>query len=194
MFLARLLRPDQPLREYRWSSWPEYLKRPRRRWPWLRVDRLLGEYRVPKDSDPGRQHLEGCVETRRMSEDLAACKQVRWGWCLGDNQFRKELLAGMAERMGYDQGPTGEAIEAGDDRDVGPDRGSSADGEPVECIESRVRAREVGSVRRMSAGAPLGVAGCRRSPDVAIGPVLAKVRTDTFSFPRHHFGSGTEMK
>ena len=36
---AGLLRADQPLREYRWSSWPQYLKGPRRRWPWLRVDR-----------------------------------------------------------------------------------------------------------------------------------------------------------
>jgi REP element-mobilizing transposase RayT len=68
-------------------------------------------------------------------------------------------------------------------RDVGLDRGSSADGEPVECIESRVRAREIGSVRRKSAGAALGVAGCRRAPDVAIGPILAKVRTDTFLTP-----------
>jgi REP element-mobilizing transposase RayT len=62
---AKLLRPDQALREYRWSSWPEYLKSPRRRWNWLRVDRLLGEYRVPQDSKAGRQHLERCVEERR---------------------------------------------------------------------------------------------------------------------------------
>src|SRR5579863_9977059 len=41
---AKLLRPGQALREYAWSSWPEYLKRPAKRWPWLRVDRLLGEY------------------------------------------------------------------------------------------------------------------------------------------------------
>ena len=28
---AKLLRPEQPLRAYRWSSWPEYLKKPRQR-------------------------------------------------------------------------------------------------------------------------------------------------------------------
>ena len=39
---AKLLRSEQPLREYAWISWPEYLKRPARRWPWLRVERLLG--------------------------------------------------------------------------------------------------------------------------------------------------------
>ncbi len=97
---AGLLRADQPLREFRWSSWPEYLKQPSRRWPWLRVDRMLGEYRVPKDSGAGRQHLEGCLEARRGSEDPEAYKGVRRGWCLGEKQFRKELLADMAGRMG----------------------------------------------------------------------------------------------
>src|SRR5208282_6788624 len=46
---ARLLAPDQALRQYPWSSWPEYLKRRGQRWPWLRVDRLLGEYHVGQD-------------------------------------------------------------------------------------------------------------------------------------------------
>src|SRR5258706_9963506 len=27
---AKLLRPEQALRQYRWSSWPEYLKSPKR--------------------------------------------------------------------------------------------------------------------------------------------------------------------
>ena len=40
---AKLLQPLESLRGYRWSSWPEYLKRPGQRWAWLRVDRLLGE-------------------------------------------------------------------------------------------------------------------------------------------------------
>jgi len=100
---AKLLTPEQALREYRWSSWPEYLKRPGRRWPWLRVDRLLGESRVPKDSVAGRQHLEDCLEARRRSEEPGAYKGVRRGWCLGDKQFRKELLAAMAGRMGPEQ-------------------------------------------------------------------------------------------
>ena len=38
---AKLLRPEQPLRDYWWSRWPEYLKAPSQRWPWLRVGRLL---------------------------------------------------------------------------------------------------------------------------------------------------------
>ena len=46
---ANLIPADQPLREYRWSSHAEYLKAPTRRWPWLQVDRLLGEMRLPKE-------------------------------------------------------------------------------------------------------------------------------------------------
>ena len=51
---ARLLKPEQPLRAYGWSSWPEYLKRPGKRWPWLRVERLLGEYRIPQANAASR--------------------------------------------------------------------------------------------------------------------------------------------
>jgi hypothetical protein len=50
-----LLRPEQPLCEYRWSTWPEYLKSPGKRPEWLRVDRLLGEYHVAKASSPKNQ-------------------------------------------------------------------------------------------------------------------------------------------
>ena len=64
---AKLLRPEQPLRAYRWSSWPEYLKKPRQRPGWLRVDRLLGEMRIPKDSPAGRRELERLVEARRSA-------------------------------------------------------------------------------------------------------------------------------
>src|SRR5436309_4638745 len=39
---AKLLRAEDALRVYPWSSWPEYLKSTRQRWPWLRVNRLLG--------------------------------------------------------------------------------------------------------------------------------------------------------
>jgi len=59
---AKLLRPDEPLRAYPWSSWPEYLKTPGQRWPWLRVGRLLGENRIPRDSLAGRRQLEALLE------------------------------------------------------------------------------------------------------------------------------------
>ena len=97
---AKLLRSEQPLRAYRWSSWPEYLKRPGKRWPWLRVNRLLGENRIPLDSTAGRRQLEAALEERRAEETGADYKRVRRGWCLGDEAFRKELLGQMKERLG----------------------------------------------------------------------------------------------
>src|SRR5712691_9661582 len=80
---AKLLRSAQALREYHWSSWPEYLQRPGQRWPWLRTDRLLGEHRIPKDSAAGRRELENRLEERRAVEAGADYKKLRRGWCLG---------------------------------------------------------------------------------------------------------------
>src|SRR5947209_11887058 len=51
---AKLVTVGQPLRAYAWSSFVEYLKPAAQRVAWLRVDRLLGEMRIPKDSEAGR--------------------------------------------------------------------------------------------------------------------------------------------
>jgi hypothetical protein len=97
---GKLLKTEEPLRAYRWSSWPEYLKAPGKRWPWLRVDRLLGEYRIAQDSPVGRRYLEEQLDERRGSESEADYKAIRRGWCFGEKTFRKELLEQMGERLG----------------------------------------------------------------------------------------------
>src|SRR5688572_4948573 len=97
---AKLLTPEEPLRKYAWSSWPEYLKPPRQRWPWLSVRRVLGEYRIPKDRAAGRRQLELVLEQQRAAETGVDYRQVRRGWCLGAKSFRKELLGQMNERLG----------------------------------------------------------------------------------------------
>ena len=97
---AKLVRPEHPLRTYPWSSWPEFLKPPAKRWPWLRADRLLGENGIPKDSPAGRRELEKLLEGRRLAGTGADFKRVRRGWCLGDNAFKKELLGQMNRRVG----------------------------------------------------------------------------------------------
>lgn len=97
---AQLLKPEQPLRAYRWSSWPDYLRKPRGRPAWLRVDRLLGEMRIPKDSAAGRRELERLVEARRQGEENPAYQSVRRGWFMGSQAFKKELLAQMKEQIG----------------------------------------------------------------------------------------------
>lgn len=89
---AKLLRPEQKLMDFAWSSWPEYLKVPEQRPRWLRVDRLLGELGIPQDSPASRTQLEQYLETRRVQEKDMDYKPIRRGWCLGDETFRKELL------------------------------------------------------------------------------------------------------
>jgi REP element-mobilizing transposase RayT len=97
---AKLLRAEQSLRDYVWSSWPEYLKPPAQRPRWLRVDRLLGELHIPKDSPAGREELENYLERRRAQEDGGEFKSIRRGWCLGGETFRQELLAQASTRAG----------------------------------------------------------------------------------------------
>lgn len=97
---AELLSADEPLRKYAWSSWPEYLKRPKQRWPWLRVDRLMGEYGLSADGPAAVRRLEEEMERRRGDENGADYKGLRRGWCFGAETFREKLLGGMEEKLG----------------------------------------------------------------------------------------------
>ena len=115
---AQLLRPEQPLSSFGWSSYPQYLVGPAQRPGWLRGDRLLGEWGIPKDSPAGRRVFEERMEWRRQSEVKGEFKAVERGWCLGGEEFRQELL----EQVKTGPGPShfGEAVresaEAGAER------------------------------------------------------------------------------
>src|SRR2546425_12668152 len=54
---AKLLRPEEPLQNYPWGSYPEYLKRAAKRPAWLRVDRGLEELGTLKDDAAGRRRF-----------------------------------------------------------------------------------------------------------------------------------------
>ena len=54
------------------------------------MDRLLGEWGIPKDSPAGRQRLERALEERLLAEE-------------GEEKFREELLTQMSERMGAER-------------------------------------------------------------------------------------------
>ena len=94
---AKWLRPEEPLRAYRWSSYRAYLERTGRRPTWLRVDRGFGAMGIPKDRAAGRKRFERVMEERRQdsAEDYG---RIRRGWCWGEDAFRKELLAQVDER------------------------------------------------------------------------------------------------
>jgi putative transposase len=97
---ANLLAANQPLEAFPWSSYGYYLKAPARRPAWLRVDRLLGEKGIPKDSEAGRQTFAFLMERRRAEESTADYEKIRGAWSLGSEQFRQELLAAASERIG----------------------------------------------------------------------------------------------
>ena len=77
---------------------------PRERAKWMRVDRLLGEMRIPKDSAAGRRECERQMEARRQVDDAEGLKVVRRGWSLGDEEFRQELLEQMSGKIGHQHG------------------------------------------------------------------------------------------
>jgi REP element-mobilizing transposase RayT len=97
---AKLLRPEEKLREYDWSSYFQYLMPAGRRPPWLRVERLLGEMHIPKDSSAGRRQFERKMEERRAEASTEEWKVVRRGWYVGDEPFRKELLEAAQAQVG----------------------------------------------------------------------------------------------
>ena len=101
---ARLLRPEQPLQAYRWSSYPEYLKRAGQRVAWLRVDRLLGELGIGQDDAAGRRRLAHAVEERRGKDRPGEWKAVRRGWFLGTAQGKEQVLERMSAGMGQHHG------------------------------------------------------------------------------------------
>ena len=88
------------MKVFPWSSYPDYLKSGAKRPGWLRVNRLLGEHRIAKDSAVGRAQFEDRMEQRRAAEDGRDYRAIRRGWCFGEKAFRKELLEQMAERVG----------------------------------------------------------------------------------------------
>jgi len=105
---ANLLKDEEALSSFAWSSYPQYLQAASRRPAWLRVDRLLGEWRIPKDSAAGRRVFEAEMEKRRRESAAQEFKPVERGWCLGGEEFRQELL----EQVNVRPGPShfGEAL------------------------------------------------------------------------------------
>ena len=101
---AKLLPPEEPLQAYRWSSYPEYLKRMGQRVGWLRVDRVLGELGIQRDNTAGRRLFAQAMEERRGKDKPGEWKSVRRGWFLGGAQLREQVLEMMGGEMGEHHG------------------------------------------------------------------------------------------
>ena len=89
---AGILERENPLESFLWSSHPAYLRSPRKRHGWLRVDRLLGEHGIRRDDSRGRREFLRRMETRRAEgEDEELIKSIRRGWRFGAEYFLERL-------------------------------------------------------------------------------------------------------
>src|SRR5437588_6642394 len=94
------------LSDFVWSSYPLYLAVPSHRPDWLRVQRLLAEWRIPQDSEAGRRAFARAMEQRRRKELEEEFLRVERAWYLGDDEFRQ-----ARRRNQYDNTDPEEGIE-----------------------------------------------------------------------------------
>ena len=98
---ARLLKPEERLLGYPWSSLGWYAAAREHRPFWMRVDRLLGEHGVGRDTAANRQEFERRMEARRTQEDDEdSIGRIRRGGCFGGPEFKREVLERMEGRLG----------------------------------------------------------------------------------------------
>jgi REP element-mobilizing transposase RayT len=98
---AHILKPEERLLAYPWSSFGYYLAAPEHRPHWIRVDRLLGEHGLQSDTPATRQEFERRMEAERLAQgDEKALKALRRGWLLGSEEFRKQMLEKMDGQLG----------------------------------------------------------------------------------------------
>ena len=91
---AGLVKVDENLESYQWSSYPAYLRSTLRP-EWLRVDRWLGEHGVD-DSAQGRRELRRIMEQVRLEPGDPLL--VRRSWKIGAEDFRDWLADKLARR------------------------------------------------------------------------------------------------
>jgi putative transposase len=89
---AGLLKSEDRLMAYPWSSFGLYLAAREHRPGWLRVERLLGEHGIQQDTALARKEFEMRMEARRAEEsDEESLQAFRRGWCLGSPEFKARM-------------------------------------------------------------------------------------------------------
>jgi REP-associated tyrosine transposase len=86
---AHIVAPGEKLYRYRWSSYPAYVGKARRL-PWLTVDTVLAELGC-EDTAAGRRRYAERLRLRACEEN-GELTEIRRGWCLGGEAFRKKML------------------------------------------------------------------------------------------------------
>jgi REP element-mobilizing transposase RayT len=83
---ARIVARDQKLESFKWSSYPAYLV-PKLRPSWLRIDRVLGEHGLQKDTAMTRREFERRMTCIMQDESQATDELLRRGWKIGAEDF-----------------------------------------------------------------------------------------------------------
>ncbi len=86
---AKLIKRGESLEHFRWSSYPLYLASAGKRPVWLRVDRLLGEWGIPKDSPAGRRAFATGMAGRRTEDLGETCRRIERGRFVGNEEFAR---------------------------------------------------------------------------------------------------------
>ena len=99
---ARMLGRDKKLQSFKWSSYPAYLT-PRLRADWLRVDRLLGEHGLQRDTATARREFERRMVRMIREYQADADDLLRSGWRIGAEDFCDWLAEKLARRGRRDE-------------------------------------------------------------------------------------------
>ena len=97
---AGILKPEQPLPAYPWSSYPLYVADAAARPSWLRVDRLLGEWGIRWDRPGAERQFSAVMEARRQAELDEEFKPLSADWCIGSEPFRADMLEYIERQRG----------------------------------------------------------------------------------------------
>ena len=168
---AGMIKAEERLGAYPWSSLAWYAAAPEHRPSWMRVDRLLGEHGIGADNAAGRQQFEERMAWRRgAEEDEQSVAPIRRGWCLGSEDFRRQMLERMA-------GQLGEHHAGGLHRQSGETRAERIIGEELQ----RLGWTEADLLsQRKNAPGKLAMAGrLRRETTLTVKWIAARVRLGT---------------
>lgn len=194
---------QEKLVDYRWSSYPLYL-RPSKRPEWLVVDRVLGALGAGDDRagrEWYRKHMQKRVleiagnDTPRESDP--AWDKIRRGWFFGSDDFRRELMVRIDDGLKGKRASSfsGEAIrehnEAEADKLIvqglgklgvlpgqleGMRKGAPAKMALAWLVKKKTVVRNEWISERLSCGHPANIPGYVRRVELADGGQLAELK------------------
>ncbi|MEP6672724.1 MAG: transposase [Chthoniobacter sp.] len=100
---AGLIGLEERLVDYRWSSYPLYVRNLATRPPWMEVETVLGELGLEDRAGDRRRYAEhmrrrASDERKGSQERGQELQELRRGWCLGGVAFRRRAL-GMIDGL-----------------------------------------------------------------------------------------------